>query len=141
MIDSILLIVDIFWSLRDGLKTVPTLSYTIQIHGGMTIIRMEQWWEETGITAEIKFMPQQKSGGNIALKSEPVQVPAQWIPKECRLVFQARQRLLTGNWSRENFAACPLFFRYLFEKFPYAKTSEDIFNLLPMNVLEIDLKK
>ena len=31
--------------------------------------------------------------------------------------------------------------RYLFEKFPYAKTSEDIFNILPMNILEIDLKK
>ena len=33
------------------------------------------------------------------------------------------------------------YLRYLFEKFPYAKTSEDIFSLLPMNILEIDLKK
>ena len=33
------------------------------------------------------------------------------------------------------------YLRYLFEKFPYAKTSEDVFNLLPMNVLEIDLRK
>jgi len=32
------------------------------------------------------------------------------------------------------------YLRYLFEKFPYAKTSEDVFNLLPMNILEIDLK-
>lgn len=33
------------------------------------------------------------------------------------------------------------YLKYLFEKYPYAKTSEDIFNLLPMNVLKIDLKK
>lgn len=33
------------------------------------------------------------------------------------------------------------YLRYLFEKFPYAKTSEDVFNLLPMNVLETDLTK
>ena len=33
------------------------------------------------------------------------------------------------------------YLRYLFEKFPYAKTSEDVFNLLPMNVLEIELTK
>ena len=33
------------------------------------------------------------------------------------------------------------YLRYLFEKFPYAKTSEDVFNLLPMNISEIDLKK
>ena len=33
------------------------------------------------------------------------------------------------------------YLRYLFEKYPYAKTSEDVFNLLPMNVLEIDLNK
>lgn len=32
------------------------------------------------------------------------------------------------------------YLRYLFEKFPYAKTSEDVFNLLPMNILKIDLK-
>ena len=31
------------------------------------------------------------------------------------------------------------YLRYLFEKFPYAKTSEDIFNLLPMNISESDL--
>jgi len=30
---------------------------------------------------------------------------------------------------------------YLFEKYPYAKSSEDIFNLLPMNVSKADLKK
>ena len=33
------------------------------------------------------------------------------------------------------------YLRYLFEKFPYAETSEDVSNLLPMNILEIDLKK
>ena len=33
------------------------------------------------------------------------------------------------------------YLRYLFEKFPYAKTSEDVFNLLPMNVSEIYMKK
>jgi len=33
------------------------------------------------------------------------------------------------------------YLRYLFEKFPYAKTSKDVFNLLPMNISEIDLKK
>lgn len=33
------------------------------------------------------------------------------------------------------------YLRYLFEKFPYAKTSEDVFNLLPVNVSKIDLKK
>ncbi len=33
------------------------------------------------------------------------------------------------------------YLRYLFEKYPYAKTSEDIFNLLPMNVHKADLKK
>jgi hypothetical protein len=33
------------------------------------------------------------------------------------------------------------YLRYLFEKFPYAKTSEDVFNLLPMNISEKDLKK
>ncbi len=33
------------------------------------------------------------------------------------------------------------YLRYLFDKFPYAKTSEDVFNLLPMNILKIDLKK
>ena len=33
------------------------------------------------------------------------------------------------------------YLRYLFEKFPYAKTSEDVFNLLPMNISEIDLDK
>lgn len=33
------------------------------------------------------------------------------------------------------------YLKYLFEKFPYAKSPEDIFNLLPMNVSEIDLKK
>ena len=32
------------------------------------------------------------------------------------------------------------YLRYLFEKFPYAKTSEDVFNLLPMNISEFDLK-
>lgn len=32
------------------------------------------------------------------------------------------------------------YLRYLFEKFPYAKTSEDVFNLLPINILKIDLK-
>jgi hypothetical protein len=31
------------------------------------------------------------------------------------------------------------YLRYLFEKFPYAKTSEDVFNLLPMNIPEKDL--
>jgi len=33
------------------------------------------------------------------------------------------------------------YLRYLFEKYPYDKTSEDIFNLLPMNVNKADLKK
>jgi len=33
------------------------------------------------------------------------------------------------------------YLRYLFEKYPYVKTSEDIFNLLPMNVHKADLKK
>lgn len=33
------------------------------------------------------------------------------------------------------------YLRYLFERFPYAGTTEDIFNLLPMNVLETDLGK
>ena len=33
------------------------------------------------------------------------------------------------------------YLRYLFEKFPYAKTSEDVFNLLPMNISEMGLKK
>ena len=33
------------------------------------------------------------------------------------------------------------YLQYLFEKYPYAKTSEDIFNLLPMNVHKADLKK
>jgi len=33
------------------------------------------------------------------------------------------------------------YLRYLFEKYPYAKTSEDIFNLLPMNVSKEELKK
>ena len=33
------------------------------------------------------------------------------------------------------------YLKYLFEKYPYAKTSEDIFNLLPMNVHKADLKK
>ena len=32
------------------------------------------------------------------------------------------------------------YLRYLFEKFPYAKTSEDVFNLLPMNISEADLR-
>ena len=32
------------------------------------------------------------------------------------------------------------YLRYLFEKFPYAKTSEDVFNLLPMNISKVDLK-
>jgi transposase len=32
------------------------------------------------------------------------------------------------------------YLRFLFEKFPYAQTAEDVFNLLPMNILEIDLK-
>jgi hypothetical protein len=32
------------------------------------------------------------------------------------------------------------YLRYLFEKFPYAKTSEDVFFLLPMNISEVDLK-
>jgi hypothetical protein len=29
--------------------------------------------------------------------------------------------------------------RYLFEKFPYARTCEDVFNLLPVNISRIDL--
>ena len=33
------------------------------------------------------------------------------------------------------------YLRYLFEKLPYAKTSEDVFNLLPMNISELDLKE
>ena len=33
------------------------------------------------------------------------------------------------------------YLRYLFEKFPYAKTSEDVFNLLPMNISEKISKK
>jgi transposase len=33
------------------------------------------------------------------------------------------------------------YLKYLFGKFPFAKTSEDIFNLLPMNVHNVDLKK
>ncbi len=33
------------------------------------------------------------------------------------------------------------YLRHLFEKYPYAKSSEDIFNLLPMNVHKADLKK
>ena len=33
------------------------------------------------------------------------------------------------------------YLKYLFKKFPYAKTSEDIFNLLPMNISEMSLKK
>ena len=32
------------------------------------------------------------------------------------------------------------YLRYLFEKFPYAKTSEDVFNLLPMNISVLKLK-
>ena len=32
------------------------------------------------------------------------------------------------------------YLKYLFEKFPSAKTSEDVFFLLPMNISEIDLK-
>ena len=33
------------------------------------------------------------------------------------------------------------YLKYLFEKFPYAKTSEDVFNLLPMNISDLELKK
>ncbi len=33
------------------------------------------------------------------------------------------------------------YLRYLFEKFPYSKTSKDVFDLLPMNILKIDLTK
>jgi len=32
------------------------------------------------------------------------------------------------------------YLRYLLEKFPHAKTSEDVFNLLPMNISKIELK-
>jgi transposase len=32
------------------------------------------------------------------------------------------------------------YLRFLFEKFPYAQTAEDVFNLLPMNILGVDLK-
>ena len=32
------------------------------------------------------------------------------------------------------------YLKYLFERFPYAKTSEDVFNLLPMNISITDLK-
>lgn len=32
------------------------------------------------------------------------------------------------------------YLRYLFERFLYDKTSEDVFNLLPMNISKIDLK-
>jgi hypothetical protein len=33
------------------------------------------------------------------------------------------------------------YLRYLFEKLPHANTSEDVFNLVPMNISEIDLTK
>jgi transposase len=32
------------------------------------------------------------------------------------------------------------YLQYLFEKFPYAKTSEDVFNLLPMNISKSNFK-
>lgn len=32
------------------------------------------------------------------------------------------------------------YLKYLFEKYPYAKTSGDVFNLMPMNISKVDLK-